>query len=135
MRAELLWKVVAFVAAGSVVFDAMAAEESSVVTLLLLLFKALAVLGLVGFAWKRAFFSQRLWQVVVAIQFLLVLRLLGQVVAGLIRFSDPALLAAILQALLVSGLISGFTLIGLFLYAWSPSLWVSESDEARPGAS
>jgi hypothetical protein len=135
MRADLLWKVFAFVVAGSVVFDAMAAEEGSIVTLLLVLFKALAVLGLFGFAWQRAFFTRKLWQVVVAIQFVLVLLLLGQVVAGLVRFSDPALLAAILQALLVSGLISGFTLIGLFLYAWSPSLWVSESDEARPGAS
>lgn len=135
MRADLLWKVFAFVVAGSVVFDAMAAEEGSIVTLLLVLFKALAVLGLIGFAWQRAFFTRKLWQVVVAIQFVLVLLLLGQVVAGLVRFSDPALLAAILQAVLVSGLISGFTLIGLFLYAWSPTLWVSESDEARPGAS
>ena len=135
MRADLLWKVFAFVVAGSVVFDAMAAEEGSIVTLLLVLFKALAVLGLIGFAWQRAFFTRKLWQVVVAIQFVLVLLFLGQVVAGLVRFSDPALLAAILQAVLVSGLISGFTLIGLFLYAWSPTLWVSESDEARPGAS
>ena len=128
MRADLLWKVFAFVVAGSVVFDAVAAEEGSIVTLLLVLFKALAVLGLIGFAWQRAFFTRKLWQVVVAIQFVLVLLFLGQVVAGLVRFSDPALLVAILQALLVSGLISGFTLIGLFLYAWSPSLWVSESD-------
>ena len=135
MRADLLWKVFAFVVAGSVVLDAMAAEEGSIVTLLLVLFKALAVLGLIGFAWQRAFFTRKLWQVVVAIQFVLVLLFLGQVVAGLVRFSDPALLAAILQAVLVSGLISGFTLIGLFLYAWSPTLWVSESDEARPGAS
>jgi hypothetical protein len=133
MRAELLWKVFAFLATGSVVFDAMAIGDSSIISLALLLFKGLAVLGLFGFAWKRVLFTQRLWQVVVLIQFMLVLLLLGKVVAGLIRFSDPSLFLAVLQALLITGLISGFTLIGLFLYAWSPSLWASGPD--RPNRS
>lgn len=129
MRAELLWKVFAFLAAGSFVLDAMAIWDSSIISVAVLLFKGLAVLGLFGFAWKRVFFTQRLWQVVALIQFLLVLLLLAQVVSGLVRFSDPALLWALLQVLLINGLISGFMFIGLFLYAWSPSLWVAGPDQ------
>jgi len=107
----------------------MAVGDSSIIGLAMVLFKALAVLGLFGFAWNRAFFTRRLWQVVVFIQLVFVLLLLGRVVAGLVRFSDPSLLLAVLQALLISGLISGFTLIGLFLYAWSPSLWTAAPDQ------
>lgn len=135
MRAELLWKVFAFLAAGSVAFDAMAIGDGSIIGMALLLFKALAVLGLFGFAWKRVLFTQKLWRVVVLIQFVLVLLLLGKVTAGLVRFSDPSLLLAVLQALLITGLISGFTLIGLFLYAWSPSLWASGPDQPNRSVS
>jgi hypothetical protein len=135
MRAELLWKVFAFLAAGSLLFDAMTLRQDSIISVVMLLFKALAVLGLFGFAWNRAFFNQRLWKVVVLIQLASVLLFLAQVVAGLLRFPDSALLVAVVQALLVAGVISGFTLIGLFLYAWSPSLWGPDPDQPTQSAS
>ena len=135
MLAETLWKVFAFVVAGSMLFDAMDLAQGSAVGFVILLFRALALLGLFGFAWNRAFFNQRIWKVVVLIQFVFVLLLLGQVVAGLLRFSDPALLVALLQASLIAGAISVFTLIGLFLYAWSASLWSPVPDQPTRGAS
>jgi hypothetical protein len=134
MRAETLWKVFAFVVAASVLFDAIALAQGSAVGFAILLFKALTLLGLVGFAWNRAFFNQRVWKAVVLIQFVFVLLFLVQVAAGLLRFSDPALFVAILQASLVAGVISVFTLIGLFLYAWSPSRWSPVPDQPTRGA-
>jgi hypothetical protein len=135
MRAETLWKVFAFAVAGSMLFDAMSLVQGSAVGFAILLFRALALLGLFGFAWNRAFFNQRIWKVVVLIQFVFVLLFLVQVATGLLRFSDSALLVALLQASLVAGVISVFTLIGLFLYAWSPSLWAPVADQPTRGAS
>jgi hypothetical protein len=135
MRAETLWKVFAFAVAGSMLLDAMSLAHGSAVGFAMLLFRALALLGLFGFAWNRAFFNQRIWKVMVLIQFVFVLLFLVQVAVGLLRFSDPALLVALLQASLVAGVISVFTLIGLFLYAWSPSLWPSVADHPSREAS
>jgi hypothetical protein len=124
MNAGLLWKAFAVALGGTVLYSAVTATESlSVVGSVVLLFKALTVVGLVGFAWGRAILWQRLWKSVLIAQLLVAIVFLVQIVGGLVRFSDAVLLVALLQATPISLFFTVFTLIGLFLYAWSPILW------------
>jgi hypothetical protein len=128
MNAELLWKAFAVALGAAALYGAAAGGESfSASNVAALLFKALTVVGLVGFAWRRAILWQRLWKAVLVIQLLITAMLLVQIVSGFVRFSDAALLLALLQATLISLFFAAFTLIGLFLYAWSPIIWVEKA--------
>ena len=125
---ELLWKAFAVALGGTVLYSAVAGSESfSAGGTVVLLFKALTVVGLVGFAWRRAILWQRLWKSVLIIQLLAAAVWLVQIASGFVRFSDAALLLALLQATLVSLFFTVFTLIGLFLYAWSHIIWVKKA--------